>query len=151
MAIFGKDTNGAEEPKGGGTSNVVQGEGSLSIIAPGMKVTGDVETDGVVKIEGRIEGNVRGGRQVLVGRQGSVQGDITTREAVIGGRVQGTISASERIEVQSTSVIVGNLDTKSIAVMEGGKINGALRITDAVQTPTRQGDSGKAQPVAVVR
>ncbi|MFN2399598.1 MAG: polymer-forming cytoskeletal protein [Gemmatimonadaceae bacterium] len=149
MAIFGKDTNGAEEPKGG--NNGLQGEGSLSIIAPGMKVTGDVETDGVVKIEGRIEGNVRGGRQVLVGRQGSVQGDITTREAVIGGRVQGTISASERIEVQSTSVIVGNIDTKSIAVMEGGKINGAVRINDAVQTPARQSDANKAQPVAVVR
>ena len=50
-----------------------------------MKITGDVDTDGVVKVEGRVEGAIRAGRQVLVGRQGEVKGDINTREAVIGG------------------------------------------------------------------
>lgn len=127
MAIFNKDARSTDEPKGAPLS----GGTSLSIIAPGTKIDGDIETDGVIRIEGCIEGSVRAARQVLVGRQGEVLGDITTREAVIGGRVQGTINATERLEIQSTSSIAGDINTKSIAVMEGGRINGSVRITDA--------------------
>ena len=58
-----------------------------------------------------------------------------TREAVVGGHVQGTVVASERLEVQSTSTITGDINTRAVAVMEGGRINGFVRILDAVQSP----------------
>jgi cytoskeletal protein CcmA (bactofilin family) len=72
---------------------------------------------------------------------------------VIGGKVQGTVSATERLEVQATSTIVGDINTKSIAVAEGGRINGTVRIADVSEATHRQSDhSGKdKQPVAVVR
>lgn len=149
MAIFTKDTPEAGEAKNGAGN----GEVTLSIIAGGMRVVGDIETEGVIKIEGRVEGSIRAGRQVLIGRQGEVKGDISTREAVIGGKVQGTVSASERLEVQATSTIVGDINTKSIAVAEGGRINGTVRIADISETGHRQSEhTGKdKQPVAVVR
>lgn len=146
MAIFTKEQQATADAK----SNPNGGEGSLSMIAAGMKVTGDIETDGVVKIEGKVEGSVRAGRQVLVGRQGEVQGDITTREAVIGGKVQGTIVASERVEVQGTSTVIGDINTKAIAVVEGGKINGSVRISDTTAAQGRPGEQYQ-QKVAVVR
>jgi cytoskeletal protein CcmA (bactofilin family) len=149
MAIFTKDTpTPAGETKTGGN-----GEGTLSIIAGGMRVIGDIETEGVIKIEGRVEGSIRAGRQVLIGRQGEVKGDITTREAVIGGKVQGTVSATERLEVQATSTIVGDINTKSIAVSEGGRINGTVRIADVSEGAHRQAEHSAKdkQPVAVVR
>ena len=128
MAIFNsKDTKGSAEPR----STSPAGGNSLSIIAAGTRIDGDIETDGVIRIEGRVEGAIRAARQVLIGRQGEVIGDITTREAVIGGKVEGTISATERLEVQSTSTITGDINTRAIAVIEGGKINGTVRITDA--------------------
>lgn len=148
MAIFTKEQQAAGEIKS--APNNGGGEGSLSMIAAGMKVTGDIDTDGVVKIEGKVEGSVRAGRQVLVGRQGEVTGDITTREAVIGGKVEGTITASERVEVQGTSTVVGDISTKSIAVVEGGKINGSIRISDNAVAQSRSAD-GQHQKVAVVR
>lgn len=144
MAMFNKDGNGTAEPRTSGSS----GEGALSIIAAGMKITGDIDTDGVVKVEGRVEGAIRAGRQVLIGRQGEVHGDITTREAVIGGRVQGSIAASERLEVQETAVVTGDISTKSIAVVEGGTINGHVRITDAAHAPVRAEPAHRA-PAAV--
>jgi cytoskeletal protein CcmA (bactofilin family) len=149
MAIFTKDTPTATgEPRTGGNG----GEGTLSIIAGGMRVIGDIETEGVIKIEGRVEGSIRAGRQVLIGRQGEVKGDITTREAVIGGKVQGTVSATERLEVQATSTIVGDINTKSIAVAEGGRINGTVRIADVSEAAHRQAEhTSKEKPVAVVR
>lgn len=132
MAIFsGKEMNEISEPKSGSPNN----GNALSIIAAGTKIDGDVETDGVIRIEGRVEGAIRAARQVLVGRQGSVLGDISTREAVIGGKVEGTITATERLEVQSTSLIVGDIVTRAIAVIEGGRINGTVRISDAKELP----------------
>lgn len=132
MAIFsGKDSNEPGEPRSGSPAN----GNALSIIASGTKIDGDLETDGVIRIEGRVEGSIRAARQVLVGRQGSVLGDISTREAVIGGKVEGTITATERLEVQSTSLIIGDINTRAIAVIEGGKINGNVRISDAKELP----------------
>ena len=137
MAIFSsKEPKGLDDSKGAPPS----GGNSLSIIAAGTKIDGNVETDGVIKIEGRVEGSIRAARQVLIGRQGEVQGDIHTREAVIGGKVQGTIVATERLEVQGTSVIVGDIDTRAIAVVEGGKINGTVRISDAREVPAEVAD-----------
>src|SRR5918912_3140347 len=137
MAIFS-----SKEPKGSDDSKSapLPGSNSLSIIAAGTRIDGNVETDGVIKIEGRVEGSIRAARQVLVGRQGEVEGDIHTREAVIGGTVQGTIVATERLEVQGTSVIVGDVDTRAIAVVEGGKINGTVRISDAREVPAEVAD-----------
>lgn len=147
MAIFKDTPTSVGEGKAGGN-----GEGTLSIIAGGMRVIGDIETEGVIKIEGQVEGSIRAGRQVLIGRQGEVKGDITTREAVIGGKVQGTVSATERLEIQATSTIVGDINTKSIAVAEGGRINGTVRIADVSESTQRQSEHSKEkQPVAVVR
>src|SRR4051812_7296322 len=103
-------------------------EAGLSVIASGMKIVGDIESTGVVKIEGIVEGSVRGARQLLLGRQGTVHGDIRAHEAVIGGTVIGTIVADERVEIQGTSSVQGDIHTKSIVVLEGGVINGTVRM-----------------------
>jgi cytoskeletal protein CcmA (bactofilin family) len=150
MAMFTKDAKDGSDkmdPKAGPGA-----EAALSIIAFGMKIHGDIETSGVIKIEGAIEGTIRGARQVLVGRQGEVKGDIHAREVVVGGKVDGTVNASERVEVQGSSAINGDIYTKSIVVLEGGRINGQVRMDDAVaRGAQRPGTEGKAMPVAVVR
>ena len=144
MAMFSKDSNGGEPRSSPGT-----GEANLSVIAAGSKVTGDVECSGVLKIEGTVEGTIRGARQVLLGRQGVVKGDIETREAVIGGNVEGSIHALERVEIQGTAAVVGNIHTKSIVIREGGQINGAVRMDES---PAMLDDNEIRHPaVAVVR
>jgi cytoskeletal protein CcmA (bactofilin family) len=107
-------------------------EAGLSVIASGMKIVGDIESTGVVKIEGIVEGAIRGARQLLLGRQGTVHGDIRAHEVVIGGTVVGTIVADERVEIQGTSSVQGDIHTKSIVVLEGGVINGTVRMGESV-------------------
>lgn len=120
-------------------------EAGLSVIASGMKIVGDIESTGVVKIEGVVEGAVRGARQLLLGRQGTVHGDIRAHEVVIGGTVIGTIVADERVEIQGTSSVQGDIHTKSIVVLEGGVINGTVRMGDQAAKELR--DSGVDNPV----
>lgn len=130
MAIFTEKRAGLEGSPDAG----------LSIIGHGMKVVGDIVADGVVKIEGMVTGTVRASRQVLVAKGGEVEGDIDTREAIIGGEVRGAIHASERVELQATSVVHGDIASQRLFVQEGGEINGVVRMG--------QGVAEKVEPAA---
>ena len=121
MAIFTEKGHG-----------IAESEATLSIIGSGMRVVGDITADGVVKIEGTVVGSVRAGRQVLVAKGGEVEGDVITREAIIGGEVRGTVLAEERVEVQTTSVVHGDITSKRLLVQEGGEINGVVRMSTVV-------------------
>jgi cytoskeletal protein CcmA (bactofilin family) len=117
MAIFTEKGHSAPES-----------EAALSIIGSGMRVVGDITAEGVVKIEGTVIGTVRAGRQVLVAKGGEVEGDVITREAIIGGEVRGTVVAGERVEIQTASVVHGDITSKRLLVHEGGEINGVIRM-----------------------
>src|SRR3989475_11630427 len=126
MAIFTEKGQGAPEAEPG-----------LSIIGTGMRVVGDITADGVVKIEGTVVGTVRAGRQVLVGKGGEVEGDVISREAIIGGEVRGSIRAEERGEIQASCVVHGDIAAKRILVQEGGEINGVVRMGETSLEPEK--------------
>jgi cytoskeletal protein CcmA (bactofilin family) len=118
-----------------------RGEPGLSIIALGMRVEGELITDGVVKIEGTVVGSIRAEQQVLVAKGGTVDGDVYTQEAILGGEVRGAIYASRRVEVQATSVVHGDIATQRIMVHEGGEVNGRVKMGDpAAFAPDAGGD-----------
>jgi cytoskeletal protein CcmA (bactofilin family) len=124
MAMFSEKGNGGPEQEAG-----------LSIIGAGMRVVGDITADGVVKIEGTVVGTVRAGRQVLVGKGGEVEGDVFSREAIIGGEVRGSVRAEERVEIQASCVVHGDIAAKRLLVQEGGEINGVVRMGDNQPEP----------------
>jgi cytoskeletal protein CcmA (bactofilin family) len=107
-------------------------EASISIIGSGMHIVGDVVTDGTVRIEGRIHGTVRAGKQVVIGKDGEVLGDVQAQEAVIGGRVRGTVSAEGRMHLQSTCNIEGEIHAHPhhLLLEEGANFNGQVRMAD---------------------
>jgi len=119
--------------------------GALSIIGAGMTVHGDLDANGVVKIEGTVDGNVTAASQVLVAKGGSVQGDVDTTEAVVGGTVSGAIRARERVEIQSGASVHGDITTRRIAVAEGGTLNGLIRMDEAPAARAERGAESKAE------
>lgn len=123
-------------------------EGVISIIGPGMKVTGDCESEGTLRIEGTVEGTVRAGKAVVVGKDGVVDGDITTQDAVVGGRVTGSIIAESRLELQATCVVEGEIEAKRIKLEEGGTVNGTVQIgqVSAKRAAKPSGTGGSSGP-----
>lgn len=109
--------------------------GAISIIAQGTKVTGDCETEGTLRVEGTIEGKVKAGKAVVVGKDGIVRGDIETQDAVIGGHVTGTVIAESRLELQATCVIDGEIRARRIKLDEGGRVNGQVQMGESVRRP----------------
>ena len=140
--MFGKDGG---TPARAEHRNSAVAEAPMSIISSGMKITGDLECAGVVKVDGRIDGSVTGARQVLLGRGGAVHGNVIADEVVIGGVVDGAILAAERLELQGTAVVNGDIETKSIIVLEGARINGVVRMSDSSAVSR----SGRPEPLRI--
>lgn len=101
-------------------------ESVISIIGPGMTIVGDCETDGTVRIEGAVQGSVKAGKAVVIGKQGVVTGDIMTQDAVISGRVEGKLVAASRLELQATCRIDGEVHTRRMQLEEGAVLNGSV-------------------------
>lgn len=119
---------GGGEP-GPGDANPPPGV-ELSIIAPGTRIVGDLDSEGTVRIEGRVEGTVRAGTAIVIGRSAVVDGDVRTRDAVIAGTVVGTVVAESRLELQSDSSVQGDVFARRLRLEEGAALNGTVRIGD---------------------
>lgn len=112
----------------------------ISIIGPGMRVIGDCETEGSVRIEGEVKGAVRAGKAVVIGRDGVVHGDVYTQDAVVSGTVTGSVIAVSRLELQATSRIDGDIQARRLQLEEGAVLNGTVQMKDVPES------AGKAAP-----
>lgn len=140
MAIFGGSGKKTATPASSPTRGNSPSAAGLSIIGLGMTVHGDIETAGVVKVEGTVNGHVTAGQQVLVAKGGQIDGDVDTGEAVVGGSVHGAVRAALRIEIQTGAVVQGDVTTKRISVAEGAVLNGAIRMGD-IEEPAKAAPS----------
>jgi len=109
-------------------TNPAPPETVISIIGPGMKIVGNCETDGTVRVEGIVEGGISAGKAVVVGKEGLVAGDIKTQDAVISGRVEGRLEAASRLELQATCHIEGEVYTRRMQLEEGAVLNGTVHM-----------------------
>lgn len=100
----------------------------ISLIGPGMRVVGDCDADGAIRIEGTVQGDVRAGKAVVVGKEGLVEGDIFTQDAVVAGTVRGVLRAESRLELQATSRIEGEVIAGRIQLEEGAVLNGSVQM-----------------------
>lgn len=126
-------------------------EAVISIVGPGMKVVGDCETDGTVRIEGAIQGSVRAGKAVVVGKDGSVEGDIFTQDAVVSGRIVGSLVAESRLEIQASAKIEGEVKARRMQLDEGAVLNGTVTMGQAAtmepgSQPSANPSRGSAPP-----
>ncbi len=100
---------------------------SPSLIGADMRIQGQIDTAGAVTIAGTVVGNVQSESQVTVAESGKVEGNIRAPEVVVGGRVNGSIIATQRTELQTMSLVDGDITTNQLLVHEGGQVNGRLQ------------------------
>lgn len=118
------------------------GSRDCSVLATGITVTGDIETDGTVRIDGRLNGSIRRAGSVIIGSDAVIQGGVNAAEIVVGGTIQGNIIAVERVELQATAVVNGNIEANSVLVHEGSSVNGKFNVRSRDLAP--RSDAGPA-------
>jgi len=99
-----------------------------SLLDSQLAVTGDIDTQGSLRIDGQLEGTIRRADTVVVGVGARMTGDVHAREVIIGGTITGSVFASDRVELQPTAIITGNLTTQVVLVQEGGVVNGRIEM-----------------------
>jgi len=108
-----------------GASSAAAASG-FSLLDSNLAVTGDLQTAGSLRIEGRLEGSILKADSVVIGVGATVTGDVHAREVVLGGTLTGNLHASERVELQATAVVTGDVHTVSVLIQEGGVVNGRV-------------------------
>jgi cytoskeletal protein CcmA (bactofilin family) len=104
-------------------------------IAPGAKVTGQVNGTSELVIDGELEGQVQLESNVTVGAEGRVKGDITARSVRIGGRVVGNVQGHEKVEILPTGRLEGDVAAPRVVLAEGAFFKGKVEMV---------GNQGKA-------
>ncbi len=103
-----------------------------SIIGTSMKVTGDLDSEGAVQIEGVVEGDVRCA-EVTVGTGGHVLGQIQAETANINGTVTGEIQA-RRVVLSATARVTGDILHEELTIEAGGFVEGKMLRRDSDQS-----------------
>jgi cytoskeletal protein CcmA (bactofilin family) len=90
---------------------------------------GSLTFDGTVRIDGKFEGQVITEDTLIIGETGQLQAEISAGTVVCMGSVKGTIVASKKVEIHSTSKIVGNVKSPALYIELGGELDGNCEMT----------------------
>ena len=104
------------------------------ILGENSKITGNVESPGTVFIDGTLMGDVNGAK-VILGEHSYISGNIKADYIIIGGKIDGHLNGTERVEIKTTGHVTGDITTKALVIAEGGIFNGVSRMeADAEKT-----------------
>jgi len=99
-------------------------QGGASIIAAGTSLKGDITSNGDIRIDGTLHGNINCTAKVVIGANGIVEGDITGQQADIMGKVNGTIKVKELLQLKGGSNINGNIYASKLQIEPSANFNG---------------------------
>jgi cytoskeletal protein CcmA (bactofilin family) len=93
---------------------------------------GDLSGDEDLEIEGKVEGTVKlPSHQVTIGAHGKVTAQVEAKNVVVIGHVAGNVTAGERVEVQATGVVDGDIQAPRLLIQEGAVVNGSIKMGGA--------------------
>ena len=125
------------------SKSVPAGSNELNFIGAGTSLEGTIETNGSLRIDGRVQGTVKSSDTVTIGSGGEVKGDIFARNAIVGGKIEGNISVEEKLVLESTSVLTGNLRAGKLIIDEGAIFNGNSEMAGAGSSSSGKFKFGK--------
>ena len=97
---------------------------SSTVVAAGATITGTLRGEGIIQVEGTVEGEIDLQGSVIVAPTGLVKGPVTAEVIRVAGHIEGVVTAKERLLLQKTGNVEGDITTPSLEVEEGGRLNG---------------------------
>jgi cytoskeletal protein CcmA (bactofilin family) len=106
-----------------------------TVIAKGVTLTGSLQGQGVVEVEGTVEGELNLEGSVIVTPTGLVTGPVTADVIRIAGHIVGGVTARDHLRLEKTGSIEGDVSTASLVVEDGGRLNGRATMIKSAPEP----------------
>jgi cytoskeletal protein CcmA (bactofilin family) len=110
--------------------------GEFAHIGKSVVIKGELSGSEDLYIDGTVEGTIQlRGNNLVIGPNGHVHADVSTKVVVIQGKLEGNIRATERVELRKSAVIVGDIVTQRIAMEDGAYLKGKVEIQREAANP----------------
>ncbi len=101
-------------------------------IVSGTVIKGDIKSNGDIRIDGTLIGTLNSKAKVVLGPNGSIEGEIFCKNADIQGVVKAQINVSELLTLKATAKVTGDITTNKLAIEPGAKFSGACKMNDNI-------------------
>ena len=95
-----------------------------TIVGPSVKIQGDLNSEGNIRIEGQVQGKIKTSQSVFIGSNAKILADILAGNAIIGGEIHGNIKIAGNLVLQSTANIEGDISCAVLRVEDGARFTG---------------------------
>ncbi len=107
---------------------------ALNTFAQDTKITGEIESDGDIRLDGVLEGTLNCKGRVVIGPEARIKGSIFANTAEIMGNVEGGIDVTDLLSLKSTALIVGDLNMGRFSVEPGARFTGICKMRGSERT-----------------
>lgn len=99
-----------------------------TIVGSNVILKGNLSNQGSIEIHGRVEGEISSDADVIVGQSANIVGPITASNIIISGQICGSIIAREKLEMESTAKVEGDIQTTVLSIKPGAIFNGSCKV-----------------------
>ncbi len=104
---------------------------NINLISSGTEITGDVKSNGDIRIDGLLTGNLATKGKVVIGPTGRVNGEVHCKNSEVSGSVEGKISVGQLLTLKAASKIVGDIITFKLSIEPGAKFTGNCKMSES--------------------
>lgn len=117
-----------------------------TVVGPSVKIQGDLNSEGNIRIEGQVSGKVKTTQNVFVGQGAKIAADVLAGSAVVAGEVQGNMKISGNLILQASAKIIGDIACSILRVEDGAQFTGKCSMGGAVPEKGEKGEKNKREP-----
>lgn len=122
----------------------------MANIGKSITISGDLSGEEDLVVEGKVEGKISlPNSQLTVGADGQVEAEVRAKSIVVIGRVAGNLHGTERIEIQATGKVDGDVSAPKLIVAEGAVLNGSISMGGKAGAGAGPNPSPAPQPAEV--
>jgi cytoskeletal protein CcmA (bactofilin family) len=103
---------------------------TINLISNGTDITGDIKSNGDIRIDGSLKGNLNTKGKVVIGPTGKVSGEVICKNSEVSGIVEGKIIVGQLLNLKASSKILGDIDTVKLSIEPGAVFSGYCKMSD---------------------
>jgi cytoskeletal protein CcmA (bactofilin family) len=103
---------------------------AINLISNGTDITGDIKSNGDIRIDGSLTGNLNTKGKVVIGPTGKVSGEVICKNSEVSGVVEGKIIVHQLLNLKASSKILGDIATSKLSIEPGAKFTGNCKMSD---------------------